>query len=167
MQTFLPYYDIVKSLECLDDKRLGKQRSEADHIYRIVKLGLESRWKRHPTVLMWKGYGDAIAVYRNMALRVWADRGFRNIKLKMVPIPSTVSWPSWIGDERFHASHRSNLLRKKPEWYGRYNWTEPPDLPYFWPTKEGYAIGRVAQWIEHPVPNREVWGFESLRARTE
>jgi hypothetical protein len=29
MQTFLPYEDFKKSAEALDDKRLGKQRSES------------------------------------------------------------------------------------------------------------------------------------------
>ena len=32
-----------------------------------------------------------------------------------------------------HASHRSNLLRKDPEHYMQFGWTEPPDLPYVWP----------------------------------
>ena len=33
MQTFLPYPDIQKSLESLDNKRLGKQRVES---YQII-----------------------------------------------------------------------------------------------------------------------------------
>lgn len=33
----------------------------------------------------------------------------------------------------FHASHRSNLLRKDPVWYSQFNWTEPNNLPYVWP----------------------------------
>ena len=42
---------------------------------------------------------------------------------------------SWFGDKRVHASHRSNLLRKDSEFYGKYNWKESSDLPYFWPVK--------------------------------
>jgi hypothetical protein len=41
--------------------------------------------------------------------------------------------PSWLGDERVHSSHRSNLLRKRPEHYGLLGWTEGPDMPYHWP----------------------------------
>ena len=41
--------------------------------------------------------------------------------------------PRWLGDEKLHASHRSNLLKKDPEYYGRYNWKESDDLPYHWP----------------------------------
>jgi len=44
--------------------------------------------------------------------------------------------PSWIGSDSFHASHRSNLLRKDSEWYGQFGWTEPEDLPYVWPLRE-------------------------------
>jgi hypothetical protein len=43
------------------------------------------------------------------------------------------TYPPWLGDERLHASHRSNLLRKDPEHYGQFEWTEPDDLPYWWP----------------------------------
>jgi len=42
-------------------------------------------------------------------------------------------FPPWFGDERYHASHRGNLLRKDPVWYGTLGWTESPELPYFWP----------------------------------
>ena len=41
--------------------------------------------------------------------------------------------PPWFGDEAFHRSHRSNLLRKEPQWYGQFGWTEPADLAYEWP----------------------------------
>jgi hypothetical protein len=49
------------------------------------------------------------------------------------PSPCFGQYPPWLGDEAFHASHRSNLLRKNPEWYGQFGWTEPDDLPYVWP----------------------------------
>ena len=42
--------------------------------------------------------------------------------------------PKWLGNKKFHASHRSNLLRKDREWYSQFGWTEPDDLPYIWPT---------------------------------
>jgi hypothetical protein len=48
-------------------------------------------------------------------------------------VASDLVLPPWWGDERLHASHRSNLLRKDPAHYGRFGWAEPPDLPYFWP----------------------------------
>jgi len=55
-------------------------------------------------------------------------------------------YPVWLYDEEFHASHRSNLLRKDPEYYGRFGWQELPDLPYLWPvfdsSKKGYRLER-------------------------
>jgi hypothetical protein len=38
-----------------------------------------------------------------------------------------------VGDEEFHRSHRSNLLRKDPEFYAEVADDVPPDLPYVWP----------------------------------
>ena len=46
-----------------------------------------------------------------------------------------------LGDERLHTSHRSNLLRKAPEWYGQFGWTEAPDMAYWWPRREMKAEG--------------------------
>ena len=42
--------------------------------------------------------------------------------------------PPWLGNEKFHAAHRSNLLRKNPVWYDKFGWREPNNLPYVWPT---------------------------------
>ncbi len=41
--------------------------------------------------------------------------------------------PPWLGDERVHRSHRSALLRKDPDWYGRLFTDVPADLPCYWP----------------------------------
>ena len=38
-----------------------------------------------------------------------------------------------MGDPAFHASHRSNLLRKDPTYYGAFGWAEDATLPYVWP----------------------------------
>jgi len=41
-----------------------------------------------------------------------------------------------LGNKDFHASHRSKLLFKDPEWYSQWGWVEDDDMEYFWPTKE-------------------------------
>ena len=41
----------------------------------------------------------------------------------------------WLGNDIFHASHRSNLLRKMPEYYSEFGWKEPDNLPYYWPVQ--------------------------------
>ena len=43
-----------------------------------------------------------------------------------------VIMPSWYGQEDFHRSHRSNLLRKDYNYYIQF-FNEPVDLEYFWP----------------------------------
>jgi len=153
MQTFLPYPDIVKSIKCLDNKRLGKQRVEAYQIYKIVSgQDSESRWKNHPAVKMWLYHPAAIAMYMNIAINEWCQRGYINnmkyilhpIGLKLlshkednlhnfIDIQGIVNFPWWIGNEEFHNAHKSNLLRKMPEHYSKFGWDVPNNLPYVWP----------------------------------
>jgi len=40
MQTFLPYADFKESAQCLDYRRLGKQRVEAKQIHRMEGIEL-------------------------------------------------------------------------------------------------------------------------------
>lgn len=142
MQTFLPYFsfDFVESAKCLDNKRLGKQRVEAWQIYTTLTKG--SRWKNHPAVLMWKGYEAALLVYGIAVCEEWISRGFKDTMLSRfkfhLKFYKKIVYPDWLGDEKFHASHRSNLLRKSQDHYGKFGWKEPNDLPYYWPvTKDG------------------------------
>jgi hypothetical protein len=53
--------------------------------------------------------------------------------MERCPLPTVIAMPLWLGDPAVHAGYRSNLLRKDPEHYGRFGWSEPPDLPYVWP----------------------------------
>jgi len=136
VQTFLPYPDFRASLECLDYRRLGKQRVEARTILNILEGRTAGRgWRNHPAVLMWRGYESALRLYLNLSIAEWTGRGFRNQMLPEPVDPTSVIPPWWLGREEFHASHRSALLRKAPEHYGRFGWLEAPDLPYWWPTK--------------------------------
>lgn len=146
MQTFLPYPDFRKSLECLDNKRLGKQRVEAMQLIKALEKG-SGAWFNHPATQQWKDNVGALMVYHDMSIHVWKERGFKNtMSLYFGSAKSskeldcgtmTSPTPSWFGDPDFHSSHRSNLLRKDPEHYGKFGWTEPHDLPYVWPTKKG------------------------------
>jgi hypothetical protein len=75
MQTFLPYPDFVACAHVLDSRRLGKQRVEALQILRAL-LVPEYGWRHHPTVLMWKGYPEALGRYGLEVCREWRARGF-------------------------------------------------------------------------------------------
>lgn len=142
MQTFLPYADFQKSAEVLDDKRLGKQRSESIIILKTLLGEYEKEggrgWPHHPATKMWRGFELALCEYSEEIATAWRKRGhadttldwFRKTKLS---IPGNASMPTWIGNEAFHRTHRSNLLRKMPDYYGQFWPGERDDLPYLWP----------------------------------
>lgn len=132
MQTFLPYPDFVASAKCLDRQRLGKQRVEAKQILNTLLHG--GGWKHHPAVKMWKGYEAALAEYGFVICSEWINRGYRDSLLLFFHSKrSQFTLPFWLGYEEFHASHRSNLLRKDLEYYSQFHWKEGPGLPYLWP----------------------------------
>lgn len=84
MQTFLPYPDFVKSAECLDYRRLGKQRVEAKQILDILLNETDKKgWRNHPAVLMWKGYEEALALYHDTIILEWKNRGYKNSMVYM------------------------------------------------------------------------------------
>lgn len=132
MQTFLPYPDFVVSAKILDYKRLGKQRVEAKQILNVLLNRTTTYgWRNHPATNMWRGYENALKHYHNAIIEEWVRRGYKN-NMPLESIDTNISYPPWFGREDFHASHRSNLLRKS-SYYSKYNWTEGPDLPYVWP----------------------------------
>lgn len=137
MQTFLPYPSFIRTAEALDYRRLGKQRSEAWQILKIL-LGYSSAWEHHPAVLQWHGHIDWLCLYAITCCDEWLRRGYvDNMRPRFAAIMSehkTSRWPWWLGVEQYHASHRANLLRKDYHFYYRYRWVESPDMPYYWPT---------------------------------
>jgi hypothetical protein len=143
MQTFLPYPSFLESAKVLDNKRLGKQRVEAYQILRVL-TGQSKGWRNHPAVQMWKGHEFSLRCYGRAICYEWIKRGFKDrlfIEFDMILGKNRDQHqppPKWLGNERFHASHRSNLLRKDPKHYGQFGWKEKPDQAYFWPTKNGY-----------------------------
>jgi hypothetical protein len=119
-------------------------------------------YKNHPAQKMWEGYETGLLEYYNTAIEVWSNRGggidnyqiavFRdeedpyyvylyNVlgqwKIHRHYAKEAEQVPYWMGHEPTHASHRSNLLRKDPVFYGQFGWTEPPNLPYIWPSHYG------------------------------
>jgi hypothetical protein len=132
MQTFLPYPDLHRSVACLDDRRLGKQRVEAYQILKALR-GETKGWVNHPATRMWEGQEPALRMYLRACILEWTRRGFHNT-MEIPEIEELHSLPWWFGDERLHGSHRSNLLRKDADYYGQYGWTECPCDPYWWPS---------------------------------
>jgi Pyrimidine dimer DNA glycosylase len=133
VQTFLPYADFQKSVEVLDYRRLGKQRVETFQVLNILLERTPTKgWRNHPVTLMWTGYESALQLYQNITIREWVRRGYNNNMSYEEIDPDTVIMPTWFGNEEFHRSHRSNLLRKDFSYYSQY-FDEPNDLEYYWP----------------------------------
>ena len=90
---------------------------------------------------MWKGYRDALAAYYNACLDAYEARGFVNgPTMQRASVPTDVEMPPWLGDERFHAAQRAQLLLKKPDYYSEKGWdAAPPELgvDYVYPKKQG------------------------------
>ena len=130
MQTFLPVESFEESARLLDWRRLGKQRVEARQILRALEG--DGGWSRHPATRMWEGHEAALRLYGNVVIREWVRRGYVN-NMEILRSGGRIRMPPWLGSPDFHASHRSNLLRKDPGHYGALGWGEPTDLPYVWP----------------------------------
>jgi hypothetical protein len=140
MQTFLPFEQFDKSAACLDRQRLGKQRVEVLQLLRALK-GETKGWANHPAARMWRGYEAALIVYGLCICGEWMRRGYKDTcadKLveegaEFLRAAGPLPLPPWLGDEAFHRSHRSNLLRKDSAHYSVYFTDVSDDLPYVWP----------------------------------
>jgi hypothetical protein len=146
MQTFLPYPDFGQSADVLDKRRLGKQRVEA---FQIAKVLLDptakAGWRNHPAVRMWRGHEGALVTYTH----AMCDRWVQYTRLDGTPYVDTIrekidrlandfgvsesTMPTWFGDDDFHRSHQSNLIRKLPDHYQSFWPDVGGDLPYVWP----------------------------------
>jgi len=80
-------------------------------------------------------------MYQRAICQEWVSRGYKDTCLDktevMVENVPQQEWqsPAWLGSYALHESHRSNLIRKFPEYYNQY-WDTDDDLPYVWPTEE-------------------------------
>ena len=155
MQTFVPLPNFTESMRCLDKTRLGNQ------VWREGLTLIRGGWPNHPASKMWRGHEYQLGVYLLAGCGVLTERSGKSypqvvdkIVTEMKKFPDT-GLPLWLGDEKFHASHRSNLLRKvleaeqkakdfptdrnianaiyQRQWYSQFNWSDPIDLPYVWP----------------------------------
>lgn len=137
-------------MRCLDDKRLGNQvynegmvilrqllnapDGYTDPVSGVFKAG----WSRHPAVKMWRNHEQALALYLWKGVIELTNRGkyyddrpwYSELEQHIIEYPVM---PPWLGRTDVHSSHRANLLRKDPNWYGRFEWTEAPMEGYVWP----------------------------------
>jgi len=74
-------------------------------------------------------YGQAIC-------NEWLSRGYKDTCFGKITAHYNSNLnselPSWVGREDIHLSHKSNLIRKYPEYYKPF-WPDVPDnLEYIW-----------------------------------
>lgn len=147
MQTFITnLYALHHGGIALDNKRLGKQRVECKQILLALQNPTTYGWQNHPAVKMWRGYEGALIQYAINVCAEWQGRGFKDTLLdyfegERTKLPHTQFWvpnlPVWFQIDEIRRkivrSHRSNLIRKMPEFYGPM-WPQVPDnIPYHWP----------------------------------
>ena len=140
MQTFLPYDCFARSARVLDYRRLGKQRVECLQLLKALLEPGTKGWVNHPAAKMWRGHELRLATYGLTICDEWRRRGYKDTCREKIlkyaeraPFSRETWTPEWLGCDDFHSSHRSNLLRKDPEWYSQWGWTEPNNLDYIWP----------------------------------
>lgn len=131
MITLLPYSDYNKTAQVLDDKHLSNQRKQVlDILTKVNPI--------HPATKMWNGYAGQLVKYGVAICFEWRRRGNKDTFLEK--IEEHYDWdlkePPWLGDERVHASHRANLIRKDPLHYLiKLKWKDDPKTPFYWPVK--------------------------------
>jgi len=132
VNTFVPFPCILQCAKSLDYRRLGKQRVEAYQLWRAL-TGKTVGWRRHPAALAWEGCTCALALYTNIMIQEWIDRGYKN-SMQFLPHCAKPSFPWWWGWEPIHTSHRASLVRKNPS---HYTWETGPyaNWGYIWPSK--------------------------------
>ena len=170
MQTFLPYSDFERSARALDPKRLGKQRVEVIQIVRaLTRPGYG--WANHPAVLMWKGHEEALGRYGLTCCEVWTELGFGDTCAATIledlreagvtrvrsqgELAAAGALPPWLGDEAFHAGHRSALLGKDPAHYATVFPDTPEGLPAVWPVRSQSVLDAERRRAENLVRRKE------------
>ena len=140
MQIFLAHSNFSKNAKILDKKRLFKQLVECRQV--LATMGepilkndgspMKASHVHHPIHKMWSGYAECLKDYHNAILMECLDRGIKTIIQPLQVDKRKMKIPPFIGSRKFHNSHKSNLLRKNPEWYSQFKWNVKSDIPYFW-----------------------------------
>jgi hypothetical protein len=117
-------------------RRLWALRAAGKH--RLARARVRG-YVHHPAVRMWRDHDWQLINYGNTChcALIWLCGTVSPFDQLLEDAWCEAPWsptpPPWLGDPAFHASHRSNLLRKDPEHYGKFGWSEPDNLPYVWP----------------------------------
>lgn len=141
----------------MDNLRLNKQTVEVKQIYNALTNPDAKGWKNHPATLMWQGSETVLLMYGWQMANEWVGRGYKTklfcefLELLVPHRYEDLVYPSWLGNEQLHSSHRKSLLSKNFEWYKQWGWPETESVlkwytennwegqaPYenYWPIKK-------------------------------
>lgn len=147
MQTFLPVADPYECGMIIDPMRLGNQ------IWRESKTLYNDGWPNHPAYKMWASNKVWLAYYNSRLSRAAIKRNlfgpgtalkwyrfWRDECKRGIDAGESTAKPSWLGLDVIHSSHRANLLRKDPVYYGKFGWSEVPMDGYVWPQDDGTLV---------------------------
>lgn len=127
--TLLPVADLKCSAQMLDDKRLLNQAYISSRLARSILL--EKDWHKIPAARMWGGREGGLLAFHDFCIEEAMRRG---LTTPLVPFNRRAYvLPMWFGDEKYHGSLRSTLLREDPAFYRRYDWKDNPEDPCLWP----------------------------------
>lgn len=137
MQTFLPYMSFHQSAECLDNKRLGKQRVECLQLLNAL-TGKSVGWVRHPACQMWYGYTKALALYGLAICDEWNARGHKDtVRAKILALlPEIVDADDLYNHELLYSPQINSPLRrsvqvKAPLKNGGHALVDEYDIPHW------------------------------------
>lgn len=169
MQIFAPYPSFIDISNCLDPKRLNKQKIEIWQILKCLEIGpyqckvckryidddfeikktclndkdcieIKTPWYNHPATQAVKNYELFFIDYALEIADSCLKLGYKDTLIPKIQAFKEIfkgeyKKPWYWGDNRFHDSHKSNLLRKNKEYYGKFNWKVAENLEYWWPNK--------------------------------
>ena len=121
VNTFLVHPDYSISAKILDDRRLGKQRVEAQQIIDAIielKAGNTTRgWVNHPATRSWVNNVESLKLYFNSVVIEWVARGFVNNYELYQDVDPQSEKPYWVDCPAVHYSHMAQLIQKDPLYY--------------------------------------------------
>lgn len=143
MQVFSMHYDYLQTAKELDYRRLGKQRVESWQILGSIQKkkngATKGAWINHPCIRIWYDNELALVNYSIAMCEEWIRRGYKDTMLeRFLRMKDDFenqnydsSLPSLYGNDLFHLSHQSNLLKKDFNYYSKF-YNVPSDIPYYW-----------------------------------
>lgn len=147
MQIFSPYSDFTQIADCLDAKRLNKQKVEIYQILNCLSIGpfqkpngdkwislsveqyqpfdsfhRKTPWYNHPAVKLAKNYEMFFIEYGLTIANKCLEKGWKDTLIPKISsfkeiFKNNDKVPFYWGDEKYHLSHKSKLIFKNPEHY--------------------------------------------------